>query len=222
MKYFVIAAVALSSFAQDAPLTLKDAVRQASERYPSIRVSREQIAEAAASVRLAQTAFLPRVDAIAQVNRATTNNVFGLFFPNPALPAISGPQIDGDQMRNVFGAALGLMVTWEPFDFGRRQADVDVSASAKARAEAAVARTKLDVAAATADAYLTALAAEQAVGAAKAGITRNKEFEQIIEALTKAELRPGADLARIQADTIQVETQVVRAEQSVEIGRAHV
>jgi outer membrane protein TolC len=220
MRFLVIAAAALSCFAQDAPLSLKDAVQRASERYPSIRVSREQVAEAAASVNLARTAFLPRVDGIAQMNRATTNNVFGLLFPNPVLPSISGPQIDGDQTRSVFGAALGVLVTWEPFDFGRRQADVDISASAKARAEAGVARTKLDVAAAAADAYLTALAAEQAVAAAKAGITRNKEFEKVIEALTKAELRPGADLARIQADTIQVEMQVARAEQSVAQAKA--
>lgn len=220
MKFLAIVAFALSSVAQDAPLTLKEAVRQASERYPSVRVSRGQIAEAAASVSLARTAFLPRVDAIAQVNRATTNNVFGLLFPNSVISPISGPQIDGDQTRNVFGAALGVLVTWEPFDFGRRQADVDISASAKARAEATAARTKLDVAAATADAYLTALAAEQAVAAAKAGITRNREFEKIIEALTKAELRPGADLSRIQADTIQVETQVIRAEQSVAQAKA--
>ena len=89
MKFFAIAAVALSSFAQDAPLSLKDAVRQASERYPSIRVSREQIAESSASVELARTAFLPRVDAIAQVNRATTNNVFGLLFPNSVISPIS-------------------------------------------------------------------------------------------------------------------------------------
>jgi outer membrane protein TolC len=178
------------------------------------------VAEAAASVQLARTAFLPRVDGIAQVNRATTNNVFGMLFPNSVLPPISGPQIDGDQTRSVFGAAVGVLVTWEPFDFGRRQADVGISASAKARAEAAVARTKLDVGAAAADAYLTALAAEQAVEAAKAGITRNREFETVIAALTKADLRPGADLARIQAETIQVETQVVRAEQSVAAARA--
>lgn len=220
MKFFALTALAVSSFAQQAPLTLRDAVQRASERYPSVRISREQVAEATASVNLARTAFLPRVDGIAQVNRATTNNVFGLLFPNPVIPPISGPQIDGDQTRNVFGAAVGLLVTWEPFDFGRRQADVDVSASAKARAEAAVARTKLDVGAAAADAYLTALAAEQAVAAAQAGIARYKEFATVIEALTKAELRPGADLARIQAESILVETQVVRAEQSVAQAKA--
>jgi outer membrane protein TolC len=220
MKFVYIAALALSCCAQDAPLSFKDAVQRAAERYPSIRVSREQVAEAAASVNLARTAFLPRIDGLAQVNRATANNVFGLQFPNSVLPPISGPQIDGDQTRSAFGAALGLLVTWEPFDFGRRQADVGVSAAARARAEAAVNRTKLDVAAGAADAYLTALAAEQAVNAAKAGIVRYKDFEKIIEALTKAELRPGADLARIQAESILVETQVVRAEQSVAQAKA--
>jgi outer membrane protein len=220
MKFFLTAALALTCAAQEAPLTFKDAVQRASERYPSIRVSRDQVNEASASVQLARTAFLPRVDGIAQVNRATTNNVFGLLLPNPVIPPISGPQIDGSQTRNVFGTAVGVLVSWEPFDFGRRQADVDAVAATRARAEATVARTKLDVAAAAADAYLTALAAEQAVAAAKAGIVRNKEFEKIIEALTKADLRPGADLARIQAESILVETQVVRAEQSVAQAKA--
>ena len=220
MKLFFTAALALSSLAQDAPLSLKDAVQRASERYPSIQISRDQVNEAAAAISLARTAFLPRVDGIAQVNRATANNVFGLLLPNSVIPPISGPQIDGDQARNAFGVALGVLVSWEPFDFGRRQAEVDISSAARARAEAAVARTKLDVAAAAADAYLTALAAEQAVAAAKAGITRYKEFEKIIEALTKADLRPGADLARIQAESIFVETQVIRAEQSVAQAKA--
>lgn len=208
------------AWAQDAPLTLREAVQRAGERYPSIRVTRDQVNEAAAAITLARTAFLPRIDGIAQVNRATTNNVFGLMLPNAIIPPISGPQIDGAQSRNVFGTAIGVLVSWEPFDFGRRQSEVDVSAAAKARAEAAVLRTKLDVSAAAADAYLSALAAEQAVAAAKAGIKRYKEFETIISALTKAELRPGADLARIQAEAILVETQVVRAEQAAAQARA--
>lgn len=220
MKFFLIASLALSAVAQELPLSLKDAVQRASERYPSIKISRDQVNEAAASVSLARTAFLPRVDGIAQVNRGTANNIFGVLLPNGIIPPISGPQIDGDQTRNAFGTALGVLVSWEPFDFGRRQADVDISTAARARAEATVSRTRLDVAAAAADAYLTALAAEQAVAAAKAGITRYKEFEKIIEALTKAELRPGADLARIQAESILVETQVIRAEQSVAQAKA--
>lgn len=220
MRFAVIVAMPLLCLAQEGKLTFKETVQRAAERYPSIQVTRAQVAEAAASVALARNAFLPRLDGVAQVNRATANNVFGLMFPTPVIPPISGPQIDGDQTRNVFGSSVGLLVTWEPFDFGRRKADVDISAAARARAEAAVARTKLDVSAAAADAYLTALAAEQAVAAAKAGVTRNKEFEKVIEALTRADLRPGADLARVQAEIILVETQVARAEQSVAQARA--
>jgi outer membrane protein TolC len=42
----------------------------------------------------------------------------------------------------------------------------------------------------------------------------------VIEALTRSELRPGADLARIEAESVANEVQVVRAEQAVAQARA--
>ena len=69
-----------------APLTLAQAVEAASKNYPSIRVSQEQMNAAAEGIRLARTAYLPRVDALAQVNRATRNNVFGLLLPQNVIP----------------------------------------------------------------------------------------------------------------------------------------
>jgi outer membrane protein TolC len=206
--------------AQEPSLTLRQAVQKALERYPSIRLSQRQADEAAAAVNLARTAFLPRVDGHAQVNRATANNVFGLLFPNTVIPPISGPQIDGDQSRNVFGAAIGVLAAWEPFDFGRRQADVDAASASQARAGAAIERTRLDVAAATADAYLAVLAAEQTIFATQAGVTRATEFETVIGALTRAELRPGADLSRMQAEVVLQQTAVVRAQQAAAQARA--
>src|ERR1022692_1578315 len=77
----VLLAFAVGSEAQPAApaeLTLSQAVERASQNYPAIRVSQEQMNAAAAGIRLARTAYLPRVDALAQVNRATRNNVFGL------------------------------------------------------------------------------------------------------------------------------------------------
>jgi outer membrane protein len=62
-------------------LTIRDAVENAVQNYPAIRVSQEQINAAAAGIELARTAYLPRIDALAQVNRATRNNVFGLLCP---------------------------------------------------------------------------------------------------------------------------------------------
>src|SRR5882724_1681488 len=63
------------------PLSITQAVESALRNYPSISVSQEQVNAAAAGIDLARTAYLPRVDSLVQVNRATRNNVFGLLFP---------------------------------------------------------------------------------------------------------------------------------------------
>src|SRR6478672_8987511 len=74
-------------------ITLSAAVQTAVKNYPSIRVSQDQVAAAAAAIRLARTAYLPKADAFAQFNRATRNNVFGTLLPQSTLPSISGPVI---------------------------------------------------------------------------------------------------------------------------------
>ena len=112
-------------------------------------------------LQLARTAYLPRADVLAQLNRATRNNVFGLLLPQSTLPTISGPPNPENDMTNVWGSAVGFLVSWEPFDFGLRRANVEVAEAGRARAQAAVERTRFDVATAAADAYLTLLAARQ-------------------------------------------------------------
>src|SRR5436305_1714884 len=109
------------------PLTIAQAVETAVTNYPSIRVSQEQINAAAAGIQLARTAYLPRVDGLAQANRATRNNVFGLLLPQNVIPSISGPVIGANNFGTVWGSAIGALVTWEPFDFGLRQANVNAA-----------------------------------------------------------------------------------------------
>src|ERR1035438_5028853 len=123
----MLAVVVASPAQQAAPapgLTLSQAVEGALRNYPSIQVSQEQINAAAAGIQLARTAYLPRVDALAQVNRATRNNVFGLLLPQGVIPAISGPVLGTNTFAMAWGSAIGVLVTWEPFDFGLRQANV--------------------------------------------------------------------------------------------------
>ena len=57
-------AAVLSAQQPSAPagLTITQAVEGAVRIYPSIRVTQEQMNAAAAGIRLAQTAYLPRVD----------------------------------------------------------------------------------------------------------------------------------------------------------------
>ena len=127
-------------------LTLTQAVEDALHNYPSVRVSQEQINAAAAGIQLARTAYLPRVDLLAQANRATRNNVFGILLPQGVIPSISGPVLGTNNLETVWGSAVGALVTWEPFDFGLRRATVAAATAARARSEATLKRTQFDVA----------------------------------------------------------------------------
>jgi outer membrane protein len=76
--FVVLGTLPSQQTAPPAGLTLGEAVDDALKNYPLIRVSQEQINAAAAGIQLARTAYLPRIDVLAQANRATRNNVFGL------------------------------------------------------------------------------------------------------------------------------------------------
>jgi outer membrane protein TolC len=57
--------------------TLDTALQYALEHYPTVRAALEDVNVSTANVRIAQSAYLPRLDGIWQTNRATANNVFG-------------------------------------------------------------------------------------------------------------------------------------------------
>lgn len=205
---------------QPAPMTLAQAVEAASKTYPSIRVSQEQMNAAAAGINLARTAYLPRVDALAQVDRATRNNVFGLMLPQNVIPSISGPVLGTNNTGTVWGSAAGALASWEPFDFGLRKANVSTAEATKAQAGATVKRTQFEVASATVDSYLTLAAAQEIVRAAQAGVDRAETTARTTQALTNAQLRPGADFSRAQAELAAARTQWIQSRQAVEVASA--
>jgi outer membrane protein TolC len=205
---------------QQTPLTITAAVESAVRNYPSIRVSQEQINAAAAGIQLARTAYLPRVDALAQINRATRNNVFGVLLPQGVIPSMSGPVIGSNNFGTAWGSAVGGLVTWEPFDFGLREANVAVASAARNQSEAALKRTQFDVAVSAVNAYLTLAAAQETVRAAQAGVDRAEIILGTITALVNAQLRPGADASRAEAELAAARTQFIQAQQATEIARA--
>ncbi|MGC4055488.1 MAG: TolC family protein [Paludibaculum sp.] len=201
--------------------TMQQAMEVVLKNYPSIRVSQEQINAATAGIALARTAYLPRVDALAQVNRATRNNVFGALLPQSTLPSISGPVIGSNNLGSVWGSALGASVTWEPFDFGLRGANVAAATASRAQSEAALKRAQFDLLVTAADAYLTVVAAQETVRAAQAGVDRAGTVLQIISAQVRAELRPGADQSRAEAEQAASRTQLIQAQQALDVARAN-
>src|SRR5437764_12220343 len=131
---------ASSSYSQ---LTLGQAVSQATDKYPAVQASLERVSAAAAGINLARTSYLPRADFLGQINRATHNNIFGLLLPQPfpVLSTISGPVLRTNSLESVWGTAVGALVSWEPFDFGLRGANVGVAETARRRAETEVSVT---------------------------------------------------------------------------------
>jgi outer membrane protein TolC len=206
--------------AQQTSITIRQAVERAVHNYPSVSVSQAQIDAAAAGIQLARTAYLPRLDSIAQVNRATRNNVFGLLFPQSVIPSISGPVLGTDTSGTVWGSAVGATVTWEPFDFGLRSASVSAANAAKSRSEAALKRTEFEISVAAADAFLTVAAAQETMRAAQAAVDRAQSLSQVVRAQADAQLRPGADASRAEAELAAARTQLAQAEQARGVARA--
>ncbi len=200
--------------------TVDQAVATALDKYAGVRVSSEKVTEAAQAINLARTAYLPHADFLAQANRATRNNVFGMVLPQSTLPGISGPPLAENSMTNVWGTAIGFLVSWEPFDFGQRAAKVNAASAHQRYTEAVLSRTKFEIAAGTADGFLTVLAAEQTVKAAATAVARAKTLEELVGAQVRAELRPGVDLMRTRAEHAMAEAQQIQAEQAVAMAKA--
>ena len=201
-------------------LTLEEAVDFALKNYPAVRASLERVTAAQAGVGLARTNYLPRADVVWQTNRATDNNVTGLLLPQSIIAPISGPVPATTSNRSAWGSTAGLLFSWEPFDFGYRGAKVGAARAARNQATAEASLTRLDVAVATLNAYLTVLAAQRTVHAAEADLQRRDTFDRAVRVLVDNQLRAGADASRADAELARARVNLARAQQQEKISEA--
>jgi outer membrane protein len=201
-------------------LTLEEAVDFALKNYPAVRAALERVTAAQAGIGLARTNYLPRADMVWQTNRATDNNISGLLLPQSIIAPISGPVPISTSNQSAWGSAAGLLFSWEPVDFGYRAAKVDAARAGRDRANAEASLTRLDVAVATVNAYLTVLAAQRTVRAAEADIERRETFGKAVRVLVDNQLRAGADGSRANAELARARVNLARARQQEKISRA--
>jgi outer membrane protein len=211
---------AQSSADQKKSLTLEEAVDFALKNYPAVRAALERVTAAQAGVGLARTNYLPRADMVWQTNRATDNNITGLVLPQSIIAPISGPVPIGTSNRSAWGSAAGLLFSWEPVDFGYRGAKVGAARAARDQATAEASLTRLDVAVATVNAYLTVLAAQRTLRAADADVQRRETFDKAVRVLVDNQLRAGADASRADAELARARVNLARAQQQEKISRA--
>jgi outer membrane protein len=200
--------------------TLEQALDYALANYPAVRAALERVSAARAGVSLARTSYLPRADALWQANRATRNNIFGLYFPNPVISPISGPVLASTSNRSVWGSVAGLLFSWEPFDFGYRRAAVNAAKAGQNRASAESGVTQFDAAVVATNAFMTLLAAQQRVTASRADVERRQVFARSVHVLVDNQLRPGAEASRADAELARARTDLARAEQAEQVSRA--
>ncbi|MEO6828823.1 MAG: TolC family protein [Acidobacteriaceae bacterium] len=199
--------------------TLPQAVEYAAEHYPAVRADIERRNAARAAIGLARDTYLPRADAMWQLDRATRNNVAGTLLPQSVIPNPSGSVLDSST-QSFWGTGTGLQISWEPFDLGLRHAGVKSAEATANRTAAQVQVTLLDVETAAADAALSVLATEESVHATQADVDRRTVFGRSVHALVDAKMRPGADASRADAELATARTRMILAEQDAEIAKA--
>ena len=184
-------------------LTLEQAVDFSLKNYPAVRGSLERVGAAQAGIGLAQTSYLPRADVVWQMNRATDTNITGSLLPQSIVDRFGAEHLLRSPLSRAiptrrrgrctavrrivrvaapaWGSAAGLLFSWEPVDFEYRGAKVDAARAVRDRVTAEASLTRLDVAVATVNAYLTMLAAQQTVHAAEADVQRRETFDKAVK-----------------------------------------
>jgi outer membrane protein TolC len=199
--------------------TVQEAVDYALANYPAVRASLERYNAAKAGVGLAETKYLPRLDGVWQGDRGSRESVLGVLLPqSPNILTGTQGSVTPHANRPFWTSGAGFLLSWEPFDFGYRNAQVRSAQSTESRTLAQVELTRLGVASAVAEASLAVLADEQRVNATLADVSRREVFARSVHALVDAHLRPGADASRAEAELAAARTRLILAQEDTQVG----
>lgn len=208
------AALAQATATQGKPLTLGEAMNRAVAHYPAVQASIARLNAARAGIGLSKTSYLPNANVLWQSNRSTYNNITGLLLSQSVLPSLSGPVLANTSGRTFWGSGGGALLSWQPFDFGLRAANVNIARAAAQSANFQLQLTNLDVSAAAADAFLAVVVAQSTRVAAEADVDRRETFANAVHVLVDNQLRPGVEGSRADAELAAARTQFLRAQQA--------
>ncbi len=200
--------------------TVQQAIDYALANYPAVRAALEQYNASRAGVGLAKTSYVPSLNGVWQVDRGSRESVLGVLLPqNPTILTGTQGSVTPHANRPFWTSGAGLLLSWDPFDFGYRRSQVRSAIATENRTEAQVALTRLGVSSAVAEASLALLAQEQRVSATQADVNRRQVFSRSVHALVDAHLRPGADASRADAELAAARTRLIEAQQNSQVAR---
>jgi outer membrane protein TolC len=211
--------LATAAHAEERPLTLDEAVAFALAHHPALQAESAVDEVRRAQVSVARAGYLPSVDLSLQFNGGTGNVLRGALVYMRNIPQVSGPPSGRSFSDAALGAVYGIGASWDALGLVSRMALVDATLADERQARAAVDARRLAIGFDAADQFLAVLARAETVRAARATVERTRVFAIIVEALTRQELRPGADLSRAQAELALANTQLIRAEEAEVVSR---
>ncbi|MCU1277159.1 MAG: outer rane efflux protein, partial [bacterium] len=220
--FALLALVAATVHAEErpaAPLTLDQAVAFALAHHPALQVESATEEARRAQVSVARSGYLPSVDLALEINGGTGNVLRGSLLPMTGIPSVSGPPTGRSFSDASLGTTVGIGARWDALGLIEKMALVDAALAEQIQARAAIDVRRLAVAFGAAEQFLEVVTRAETVRAARASVDRARIFDTIVEALTKQELRPGADASRAQAELALAATQLIRAEQGEAVSR---
>ena len=204
-----------------AQFTLMQAVNTAIKNFPAVRTARFRLQASRADVSLAKTAYLPRIDMLAQTMRTSTNLMTGTILPQflDVIPVQSGSEQKNSSMKSYWGMNAGANFNWLLYDFGLRASNVQLMEAQRKFAAANIRLTELDVAYKAADDYLRTVENIATIRAQQATVERMQAADLTAHTLVDSGLRAGVDAALADYELSQSRIGLIEAERSAELSR---
>ncbi|MCW3092275.1 MAG: outer rane efflux protein, partial [Ferruginibacter sp.] len=199
--------------AQSVKLLVKETLQKIESHLPALESYRQLAAAAQQNISLAKNTSVPDLTVGYQVNMATYNNITGMSYPGFLLP-ISGPPSLNNDINFVPGSAIGALVKWNPFTFGRRPAAIEKAEAQFKQANAAYNEQLFQYQYTAMNNYLQALYYKQVIKSVEASIERNKIGLEQSLVLAQNGLKAGIDTTQFQASIAQSEIDLLQAQRT--------
>ncbi|GAA4447190.1 hypothetical protein GCM10023189_03280 [Nibrella saemangeumensis] len=206
------------SVAAQSATQLQTLLQQAEKRYPSLNAKRYEADATRQQTNVLKTSLLPSLDATAQANLATYNNLTGMFYPAGLLP-ISGPPSTGNNAQPVAGSAASFLMNWSPFTFGYLDSRMAVAEAELAVKLAEGSDERLRIVASVAKAYLDALLQQELARLAGRNTARADSLLRQVRTLVRQGLRPELDTALVRSELIRAEVEQINAQAAADQAR---
>ncbi len=193
------------------PISLEDAINYALKYYPKIQASKSKYNAAKQNIKVAITAYYPKLNIFSQTNFANNNKLPGIFFPQVGAFPIQGFVPPNSSFTFAGGTWDGSLLNWLVYDFGLRHARVDEAKKETDFAAADETLIRFNVVSAVSNAFFDVILSREMVKIAQANLDEAQSFYKVVSTLVKAGLRPGVDEVITAANLAEAKTKLILA-----------